>query len=223
MNNIGTDDNYDDDGANTDNGTDLNNNELKQMLKASYQDEPPDDIYGWKYDRDLSNATAKVYYNPNNNFAVVSHRGTKGLKDWKNNLSYAFGNYKNTDRYKKGKDTQNKVFEKYGKNNTITVGHSQGGILAHSLGKSGKQVINVNGANKFERPNKNEINIRSSGDVVSLASSLNNVLYPKLSKNDIVVPAKSINPLKNHDLNILDNAKKKKRKDPLRPLKRLFR
>ena len=132
MNNIGTDDYNDDDAQlddTADNGTDLTNNELKQMLKASYQDEPPDDIYGWKYDRDLSNATAKVYYNPNNNFAVVSHRGTKGLKDWKNNLS----------------------------------------------------------------------------------------------KNDIVVPAKSINPLKNHDLNILDNAKKKKRKDPLRPLKRLFR
>lgn len=203
-------------------GTDLNNVELKQMLKASYNDEPPENIEGWNYDPDLSNDTAKVYFNPENNFAVVSHRGTKGAKDWKNNLQYALGNYKNTDRYKKGKETQNKVFEKYGKDNTITVGHSQGAILAHSLGKSGKQVINVNGANRFERPNKNEVNIRSSGDIISMNSALNSVLYPKLSKNDVVVPAKSINPLTNHDLNILDDAKKKKKKDPWRPLKKLL-
>lgn len=203
-------------------GASLNNVELKQMLKASYNEKPPDYIEGWQLDPVLSNETAKVYFNPENNFAVVSHRGTKGLKDWKNNLAYAFGNYKSTDRYKKGKEVQKQVFEKYGKDNTITVGHSQGSILAHSLGKEGKEVINVNPANKFERPNKNEINIRSSGDVISMNTALNNVLYPNLSKRDITINTGSVNPLKNHDLDILDNVKKKKKKDPLRPLKRLI-
>lgn len=187
-------------------------NDVKELLKASYMKIAPQKVGDWDLDQTISRETARVYTNPNGKIAVI-HRGTESTaKDWGNNLHYAIGNYKNTDRYKKSKDVQQKAFNKYGKDRVYTLGHSQGGILSHSLGKEGKQVINVNSASKFERPNKNEVNIRSSGDIVSMNQSLNSVLYPKLSKNDITIKAGSINPLKEHNTDILDRIDKPKKK-----------
>lgn len=188
---------------------------IKSLINASYENKPPEKIKnGWRIDRDLSNKTAKTYYNKNNNQAVVVHRGTQGARDWLNNLAYVTGTYKMTDRFKRGEKIQNKAEEKYGKSNISTLGHSQGAVLARELGKDTKQIINVNPAYKFEKPLKNEYNIRSSGDVVSSlyapVAKAREILYPKYSASrDITVKAESNNPLTEHSYNILDRLGKK--------------
>ncbi len=175
--------------------------EVKEFLKASYNKKPPEKINNWVLDKDLSKDTAKVYYNPTTGEAVVSHRGTKGIKDWGNNLAYTLGAYEYTSRYKKGKAIQDKAEKKYGKKNISTLGHSQGSIIARKTGKDTKEIINVNPANKGEIPSKNEYNVRSSGDIIS------SLHYPisKLTDRSITIPSKNIFDVKGeHSYNILD-------------------
>jgi hypothetical protein len=185
-------------------------NEIKDFLEASYQDTPPDNLDGWVLDKSLSSKTAKVYYNPNTNEAVVAHRGTKGMLDWGNNLAYALGYYDYTQRYKQGKSVQDKAEKKYGKQNISTLGHSQGAILSRKLGADTKEVINVNPAWMGEKPKKNEYNIRSSTDLVSglyaPISTASSVLFPNYTlKHDILVPSKKTTDIiGEHSYNILE-------------------
>ena len=139
----------------------------------------------------------------------MSHRGTKGLADWGNNLAYTVGAYNLTDRYKKGKKIQEDAEKKYGKQNISTIGHSQGAVLSRKLGSKSKEIINVNPAYLGEKPQKNEYNIRSTGDVVSQLykpiATARSILYPKYSaKHDISIDSQSFNPIVEHNAKILD-------------------
>lgn len=67
------------------------------------------------------------------------------------------GNYEKTKRFKKGEELQKKALEKYGKENTTTIGHSQGSILARKLGKDSKEIINLNPAYMGEKRKKMSI------------------------------------------------------------------
>jgi hypothetical protein len=182
--------------------------EIKQLLDASYEDNPPEKINGFILDKKLSKKTAKVYFNPETKEAVVSHRGTQGLSDWKNNVAHVVGLYEKTDRYKKGKKIQEKAEKKYGSENISTLGHSQGSILASKLGKNTKEIINVNSFYLGGLPSKNEYNIRSSKDVVSSlyapVAKIRKTLYPKKSEKDITIPAETNDILTEHSYNILD-------------------
>lgn len=178
--------------------------EIKQFLEASYQDKPPETIGDFVLDKQLSKKTGKVYYNPQTGKAVVIHRGTQGTTDWLNNLAYITGNYEKTNRYKQGKKTQDRAEAKYGKKNIDTIAHSQGAILARKLGTDTNSIINVNPAYTFEKPAKNEYNIRSSTDVISS-------LYAPVAKtkereqNDITIPSQSTTDvLGEHSYEILD-------------------
>ena len=188
--------------------------EIKSFVSASYVDRPDPTIDDWLLDTKLSNETAKVYYNPKEKRAVVVHRGTQGLSDWGNNLAYVLGGYEMTDRYKMGKDTQNRAEKKYGAKNISTLGHSQGAILARKLGANTKEVITVNPAYKFEKPLPNEFVIRSSSDVVSGAyapvAAARSVLMPKKSQNrDITIPSENrFDVLGEHSSDILDRLPK---------------
>lgn len=183
---------------------------IKEMLEASYQDAPPETIDGFVLDKELSNKTGKVYYNPTTGEANIIHRGTSGTADWLNNLAYGVGAYELTSRYKTGKRTQDRAEKKYGKKNISTLGHSQGAVLARKLGKDTKEIININPAYSFENPSKNEYNIRSSSDVVSSlyapVAKTRKILYPKYSKkHDITIPSKSsLDILGEHSYSILD-------------------
>jgi hypothetical protein len=191
-------------------GGKLKASEIKDFLQASYDETPPKDLDGYVLDSSLSSATAKVYYNPQTGHAVVAHRGTKGIMDWGNNLAYTLGYYDYTPRYKKGKSTQDKAEKKYGKQNISTLGHSQGAIIARKTGGDTQEVINVNPAYSFERPKKNEYNIRSSSDIVSglyaPVAKAREVLYPNYSKkHDITIPSQSATDvLEEHSYRILD-------------------
>ena len=208
-------------------GGKLKADEIKGFINESYETTPKTNIGDWILDKELSTPTAKVYYNPKTNEAVVAHRGTQGASDWGNNVAYALGAYKLTDRYKQGKKVQDKVEAKYGKKNISTLGHSQGSILARELGADTKEIININPAYSFEKPKKNEYNIRSENDVVSSAyapvAKAREVLFPEYSKkHDIKIPSDSVTDvLGNHSADVLDKlgdkeigvgAGKKKRK-----------
>jgi hypothetical protein len=184
-------------------GGELSIGNIKKMMKASYKD-APEKIGDFILDHDLSNEYAVVYYNPSTGQAVVCHRGTTTAYDWSNNLMYAVGRYKTTDRYKIGKHTQEKAINKYGAKNISTLGHSQGAALARELGKDTKEIITLNPAYKGEKPLKNEYNIRSSADVVSSG------LWGTKRSHDLVIPAKGYNLLNEHMIDILDRVDQNK-------------
>jgi hypothetical protein len=78
--------------------------------------------------------------------AVINHRGTAGMFDWFNNAAYMYGGealYKLTPRYQEAYYKQKQVEKKYGKENVITVAHSQGGLLAELVGKDSKEIITL--------------------------------------------------------------------------------
>jgi hypothetical protein len=168
---------------------------IKKFIDASYQKNAPENINRFKLDKELSSDVAKVYNKDHK--AVIVHRGTQGARDWKNNLAYVLGKYKSTDRFKEAKNIQNKAIDKYGASNISTIGHSQGGLLAHELGGKTKEIITVNPASLGEKRKANEYTIRSSGDIVSALSRPDN--------KDIVIPAKNrFDVLGEHSTNILD-------------------
>jgi len=111
---------------------------------------------------------------------------------------YALGLYKYTDRYKQGKKLQDATENKYGAQNVSTLGHSQGSKLSRDLGQNTKEIINLNPAYKGEKPLKNEYNIRSSGDVVSIG------LHGTNRSHDTLIPATTNNPLTEHNIDVLD-------------------
>ena len=175
----------------------LSINHIKKMLKASYKD-APERIDDFILDKQLSGQYGVVYFNPRTGQTVVVHRGTKEAMDWTNNAMYALGMYKYTNRYKTGLQMQRKAEKKYGAKNITTLGHSQGAILARELGQNTKEIITLNPAYKGEKPLKNEYNIRSSGDLVSVG------LHGTRRGHDLLIGSKGFNPLGEHMIDILD-------------------
>ena len=198
--------------ANPIKGGSISASNLKQFIQSSYKpkEERPQDINGYVLDYELTQPTATVYYNANTNHCVVVHRGTeKTASDWSNNAMYAVGAYDMTDRFKQGREVQEKAQNKYGIGNVSTVGHSQGAVLARKLGKDSKEIINLNPAYTNERPMYHEYDIRSSGDAVSASKSfftpMYNMLYPSTKGNVITIPsAKPYSALNEHKPTILD-------------------
>jgi hypothetical protein len=194
----------------------MNPQELKDFVNQSYihSDERSKFIDNFKYDEELSNNKAAVYYNPNTKQATISHRGTNNTTlDWKNNLALGLGVYDFTNRNKKGKATQKSVKDKYGESNVTTIGHSQGAFLAKKHGTNSKNVITLNEAyipsKNYNKPKKNEISIRSKGDLVSLPKLkddlITSLFYNKRSKNNITIPTENkYDVFKNHSPNVLD-------------------
>lgn len=186
----------------------LSGRDIKNMVSSSYEKKGKKKIGENKLDESLSNKKVKVYHNEKTGQATIVNRGTSGsVADWANNAVYALQGkkaYKKTDRYKQAKRTQEKAVEKYGKENITNLGHSQGSIIARELNKEGltNQVIAVNPASKGEKVKKNEVVIKSSGDLVS-------ALVPK-GKNVKVIKSKGVNPLKKHSANIIRGANNEK-------------
>jgi len=153
--------------------------QVQAFLKASYQKEAPEKIDDYLLDKDLSNDDVKTYYNPQTKEAAVVHKGTQGTLDWGNNAVFGLGGvegYKLTPRYRNAERIQKEAESKYGAKNVSTLGHSQAGLLAELLGRNSKEIITYNKAtNPFglRVTNKNQTDIRTTGDVVSAAQYLN--------------------------------------------------
>ena len=170
---------------------------IKKFIDNSYKDNADNTIEDFELDKDLSNQYGKVYYSKPKNQAVVVHRGTSGLYDWKNNFAYGLGQYEKTDRFRIGKKLQEDAEKKYGKKNISVIGHSQGSVLAHKLGRDAKEIINLNPASLGEKKWDNEFDIKSGSDVVSM--------FSRPTPRTINIKSKNMfNVLNEHSTNILD-------------------
>ena len=185
------------------NGGKLSMKSLNTLFNAGYGDKPAN-MEGYVLDSSISKARNKVYNNPETGQTVVVHRGTKGAKDWLNNLAYAVGGekmYKKTHRYKDAKKVQSEAEKKYGTSELSTIGHSQGGLQAEMLGKKGKETITYNKASRPFTNNKiasNQYDVRNKGDIISRMNP-----FQRYNKNEYNFNSKSSNPLEAHSTEAL--------------------
>ena len=186
---------------------------IKDFLNASYEENPPDRIGEYQLDTELSNKYGKVYFSISKKKVVIVFRGTKELSDWSNNLIYGINvnAYKLTTRYKTAKRMYEKAKAKYKGYKSDLLGHSQAGLLVNLQlnKKTDLDGISLNPAFKGESQGMNEYILRSSLDPVSALkapkNALNKVLYPNWSKtHNITIPAKTMNPLTEHSIDILN-------------------
>ena len=168
----------------------------KVFIDTAYNEQPQ--IGKFKIDKDLSSKRSKVYVNPKRK-VVVSHQGSTTKRDWfVNNPALLTGQYKNTKRYKNIENLQEKVNEKYGKENVQTVSNSQSGKASQILAK--KEITNPNQSTILnpaifgKKPRGLKV-YRSSGDVVWALT--------KLDPGDEVIPASTWNPRTEHGTSIL--------------------
>ena len=178
----------------------LEDSELKDLLNKSYESGLSD--YGdYKVDRDLSNPITQVYYHSAKKQPVVVHRGSQDAQDWLENLQYGL-NDKSGSHFKKAEETQRKAEEKYGTENLTTIGHSKGSIHAEKFGKRGKQIITlnkpVNVNDLFSKVPENQIDIKTSGDPVSVLRGL------QQGNPARVLESKTSNPLLEHQISNLE-------------------
>jgi uncharacterized protein (DUF4415 family) len=176
---------------------------LKDVLQSSYKKNKDIDApAGYTLDRSLSTNQAKVFKSDNSNDVIVAHRGSATKNDWMDNYSYArYGNVKKTDTYKAAKRVQNQAIRKYGADNITSVGHSRAGLYVQELNDRPetkvKSAITYNKAagvsDLFRKNPKNQTDIRTDKDVVSLLSPLQ-----KHKKDTVTIHHDGFNPISAH-------------------------
>jgi len=190
-------------------GGELSSDEVQKFVEASYKKKrDAQNIDDYKLDPELSTKRSKVYYDPKTKKAVHTIAGTDSTSDWANNLLIPLGLHKYSDRYKKAENTQKKAIEKYGKDNTALITHSQSGNIAENLTKKGltgkKDNITLNPA-IIGKHDPNLQVVRSDKDIVSSLT--------KKGNKDIIIKSKGskYNPLTyitEHSPSILKRTKK---------------
>ena len=145
---------------------------LYDALKSSYGDRQSQDKLknaGYNYDSMLSNHNQQVWYNPNTKRILFNVAGTHNLKDWGTDLYLAFGELKNTNRYKEARNTLQQAKNKYGNDIKTSVNaHSLGGSIAQYIADKDDKVYTLDkGATIGQKTRSNENAYRTSGDIVS--------------------------------------------------------
>ena len=153
-----------------------NNETAKNMLSKQ----------GFSLDEQLSGQRAKVFTNPKGE-PVVAFRGTANKKDMVSDALIMAGLGKYTKRVKHSKKVIKQVEDKY-KQKTGAIGHSLGSYLAQNSNAKGK-IVTYNGL-KVNNNNKNQTNIRTNKDLVSILT--------KKKGNNITLKSKSWNPFVAH-------------------------
>jgi hypothetical protein len=184
---------------------------LYDGLKASYKsNEEADQImkkYGYELNSNLSDAESKVYYHPKTKDLLMSFRGTKNLlNDVPTDAALAFGQIRNTDRFKRTNDTYLKAKDYYDESTTHLIGHSLGAGLASAVGRPEDQIFTYNkGHGLFDPATKNKTNethYRTPTDLVSLLSVFDNENNKYIG---FFNPVNYLGPLAAHNLDRIEN------------------
>lgn len=174
---------------------------LPDLVQASYQPQKVAqqnlEKKGYMLDSQLSSMNTKVFTDKNNT-PVILHRGSTTVKDWIDDALLGAGLGKYGHRYKNAVRTTKKVEEKYGKP-ANTVSHSYGGWLGENSGAKGN-ILTYNKAtgvgDLFKKYGKNQLDVRSQGDIISLPSLTQSVRRETVkNKNKNPLYAHSLKPL----------------------------
>ena len=178
-------------------------------------------INGYQLDEQLSNKNHQVYFNKDKNDLLFNVNGTRPeIMDWKNNISLGlgyFGKYipgiggmKESERYKDSHRALREAKHKYNKQNAVVVGHSKGAFISSNIASRGDKIIGLDkGTTLFQRSRPNEIDFRTSGDVVSILGA-NGKKTINLENKNKKTPSFLLNTLNAHDV---DNIKHGSHKD----------
>jgi hypothetical protein len=176
--------------------------DINKLLEKSYEKKPSD--YGdYKVDNGLSGQRVQVYHNDKTGKAIIVHRGTDSIQDWGTNIAMNFG-YRG-DRFKHARKIQREAERKYGNQNVITLGHSQGGRWAEKLGRDTSEVITLNKPTlpidliKGDVVPENQTDIRTESDPVSILRPLQ-----KGKETEKIKSNWFSNPLIEHSVNVLE-------------------
>lgn len=175
--------------------------DIRSLLSKSYKKKPSDHNQ-YTVDKELSGQRVQVYIDPATNKSIVVHRGTSSLQDWGTNLAMTLG--VKGKRYKHAKRIQDEAEKKYGKENIITMGHSQGARWAELLGRDTSEVITLNKPTlpldllKKDKVPKNQTDIKSQYDPVSVLRRLQKGNKAEIIKGNVIN-----NPLEEHSVDIL--------------------
>lgn len=170
----------------------------KPILEASYlnQSAAKDKLgeLGYKYDPILSTNEQKVFIDPLGR-PHIAFRGSQRISDWVlNDTLIAAGLSNLAPRVQKGRELVQKVEAKYGKPADV-YGSSLGGTVAEYSGAHGNIITHNKGVGIAEIGKvipKNQTDIRSSNDLVSLLS----ITQPH--KGNFITTPGVINPIQSH-------------------------
>jgi hypothetical protein len=183
----------------------LGTKKIRDLLQASYSRNTPareiGNKYGMRLDDSLSTAEQKVWVDRKNR-PTIAYTGTRRVGDWGTNLLLATGLQGLSSRFRGAKELAEKVRQKYNKPLTI-LGDSLGGSLSEYAGKKNDRVITMDkgvGIGTIGKTiGKNQTDIRTSNDVVSLLSNT----QKNLGKKIVIKDKNNFNILKAHDYNQL--------------------
>jgi hypothetical protein len=173
---------------------------IYKSIKNSYAYPKIENIdSGFVFSKNGSDKEIQLYVNEKEKRIIINFIGTYKAIDWTNNISYVFGKYKNTKRFKHARDAFLKIINDYPNYKVILIGHSQSAVITRMLNEEFQnkifEVINLNGANLGEVELSNEYNIRSKMDLVSLLK--------KPTNKDITIDNKTNNIITEHSPEIL--------------------
>ena len=184
---------------------------IKDLIAGSYQRNTgareAGNKYGLRLDDSLSDAEHKVWIDRRNR-PTVAFTGSRKVGDWMTNALLATGLQGFSTRFRDSKKLMEDVKKKYSAPATI-LGHSLGGALAEYAGGKNNKVITVDkgvgisGVGKTI--GKNQIDVRTSNDPVSLLSNT----QKNLGKKIVIKDKKNFNLLDAHNYKYLDKLNNK--------------
>jgi hypothetical protein len=166
---------------------------LKSTYKTKKESEKTFNDYGYAFDKQLSNQSDRVYFNPYDNKLLITYRGTTNLiNDIPADLSILTGKF-DAKRFTDAQKQYEAIKQKYYKTDDITLaGHSLGGTIASQVGHTdpNSKVVtyNMGSGSLFDslktKP-KNETNYREKGDLISILNSGNSQTLGNSYKNPL--------------------------------------
>lgn len=173
---------------------------VDSLINESYETKPKEQIDDrFELDKSLSSKRVKVYKDKQDGKVYVINRGSYDVRDWVDNLKFLKSGRPQSKTYKEAKDIQNKVIQKYGKDNIENIGHSRGGLVASSLLDEGltNKAITYNRpfhiTDYLKKKNENLYDIKTKYDPVSFLNR----------RPDYVIEG-SKNPIYAHSITQLD-------------------
>jgi hypothetical protein len=189
----------------------IGTDKIRDLLQASYSRNTPareiGNKYGLRLDDSLSNAEHKVYVDRKNR-PTVAFTGSRKVGDWMTNALLATGLEGFSTRFRDSKKLMEDVRKKYSAPATI-LGHSLGGAITEYVGGKKDKVITVDkgvglsGVGKTI--GKNQIDVRTSNDPVSILSNT----QKNIGKKIVIKDKKNFNFLDAHNFRYLDKLKNK--------------